>query len=125
MFCRKSCLLMVILFFFTFLSSAALAETNEWRLIHGDVVQILSQENKIMLETNGTILIFALEPECHIFRNGFPAAFESLRPITYVDFQDALCWINPRGLISCILANYSVHEEGGILINRDIFGNVK
>ncbi|HHY16126.1 MAG TPA: hypothetical protein GX521_08640 [Firmicutes bacterium] len=103
----------------------AAAETNRWQAVHGSVLQIFPEANKIMLWSDGKTLIFVLEPDCEILRQGCPVALESLRPITSTDFQDALCLINPRGLIDCIFANYFVCEKGGNLISLDIFGNVK
>lgn len=117
--------LVIIVICFSVLVQPVFGGTNEWRLVHGSVLQVFPEENKIMLQLDGAPLIFALEEECTILRYGRHAALESLRPITPTDFQDALCWLNPFGSISCILANYRVTEEGGILVKHDIFGNVK
>jgi hypothetical protein len=40
-------------------------------------------------------------------------------------YQDVLCWINTKGLVSLILVNYYVQEEDGLLVAYDIFGNRK
>ncbi len=122
---RKFDLVVVICILCACLAPRVDAQLNQWRLIHGNVLRIFPQANKIMLESDGNTFILILEEDCEIIRHGFPTTLESLRPVTSTDFQDALCWVNPRGLIGCILVNYFVYEEEGSLFSLDIFGNVK
>lgn len=96
-----------------------------WHMIHGNVVQVFPEQRKILFESMGEKKVLVLAEDCQILRLGRTADVASLRPITPNAFQDALCWINPQGQISCILANYRVQEEDGVLVSYDIFGNLK
>ena len=124
MFYRKFCLLIVIGLLLLF-PAMAHGNAKQWRLVHGYVLHVQPEENKIMLEMDGRPHIYLIEPDCTILRQGSPTSLASLRPITEYDLQDALCWINPQNQISCILANYSVCEEGGRLVKSAILGKVQ
>lgn len=95
------------------------------RVIYGDIVQVHTEEQKIMLEVSGQKSILLVEPDCVILRFGKETALASLRPISPEFYQDALCLLNSRGTVDCILVNYCFVEEDGLLVNYDIFGNPK
>lgn len=99
--------------------------TSSWQMVYGDVVQVFAEQQKILMESGGQKSILAVDCDCVILRLGKPASLESLRPIASGVYQDALCWVNSQGLVSYILVNYLVQEEDGLLVNYDIFGNLK
>lgn len=115
-----TCCLFLVVF-----TSSVFAQEGEWTMVHGDVVRIFPEQFKIMLEKDGQKSILELAQDCQILRQGRPCTIESLRPVFPGAYQDALCWFNERGLVSVLLVNYSVQEENGTLVARDIFGNVK
>ncbi len=94
-------------------------------MVHGDIVQVLTEEHKLLLASNGQEVYLVLEEDCRIFRQGAPATLASLRPVGPGAYQDALCWINPQGRVGLLLVNYHVEEENGMLVAYDIFGNRK
>lgn len=101
------------------------AKNVEWSLIHGEVLQVFEAEKKILLATEGQILILELETDCELFRLGQATSLRSLRPVSSDRFQDVLCWVNPFGFVGCLWANYTIKEEKGNLVNYDIFGKQK
>lgn len=119
---RFAAVVFVILALFSVQDSALAAP---WRMIHGEVLLVFPQQSKLLLASDGVKCIFELEPDCDILRCGCPVALDSARPIAPGVFQDALCWINKQGKIGHMLVNYSVEEAQGVLVNRDIFGNMK
>lgn len=106
-------------------TSTAWGQVEEWKMVHGDVLQVFTEQHKILLGCAGERRIYALEPDCQILRLGIPTSLDSMRPIASNAFQDALCWINGQGFVSHILVNYSVQEKDGSLVAYDIFGNLK
>ncbi|NLJ81304.1 MAG: hypothetical protein GX335_09805 [Firmicutes bacterium] len=125
MFVNKFKICFCLLLFLLPLTASAQTGDSQWRLIHGNVQQVLAAENKILLENEGERRILQLEADCLILRLGKEASLASLRPISGEDFQDVLCWVNPQGFVSFLLINYTILEEKGVLVNYDIFGNVK
>lgn len=117
--------LVLVLLLMLLATPTAWGQVDEWKMVHGDVLQVFSEQHKILVECADGRLIFNVEPECQILRMGIPTSLESLRPVTSDDFQDVLCWINGQGTISYIFVNYSVREKDGILVTYDIFGNLK
>jgi len=101
------------------------AYDDGWKMVHGDVLQVFADQHKILLDVDGVKEIYVLEVDCPILRSGVPVSLESMRPIGVNAYQDALCWVNPQGVIGHILVNYRVQEVDGILHNYDIFGNLK
>lgn len=106
-------------------ASPSLAQLNAWKMVHGEVVQVFPEHHKLLLEIEGQKQIYELSQDCKILRLGSQVALSSLRPITPNSFQDVLCWVDHRGVVSYILVNYSVQEEDGRLVAYDIFGNLK
>ncbi len=107
------------------ITSTAWGQEEGWKMVHGDVLQVFTEQHKILLNCAGERRIHVLEPDCQILRLGMPTSLESLRPVAPNAFQDALCWVNDQGLISHIFVNYSVLEREGVLVAYDIFGNLK
>jgi len=89
-FYRKFCLLIVIGLLLLF-PAMAHGNAKQWRLVHGYVLHVQPEENKIMLEVDGRPHIYLIELDCTILRQGSPTSLASLRPITEYDLQDALC----------------------------------
>ena len=118
----KQVLVLVLVLVFL---SAASSRAGAWKIVHGDVLQVFPEQHKILLESFGEKMIYELDAECQILRLGSPVSLESMRPVAPSAFQDALCWVNPQGLLSQIWVNYSVREEDGMLVHYDIFGNLK
>ena len=114
-----------ILVLVLFVTQAARGQMHGWKMVHGDVLQVFSEQHKILLDVSGEKTIYTLERDCQILRFSVPTGLDSLRPITSGAFQDALCWINEQGRIAHILVNYAVSEEDGVLVAYDIFGNLK
>ncbi|NLM40864.1 MAG: hypothetical protein GX199_00965 [Firmicutes bacterium] len=107
------------------LPAAACAHGPQWKLVHGDVLQVLLDEHRLLVACDGQEQYLSLEEDCRIFRQGQPVSLASLRPVGPEAFQDVLCWISPTGLVGLILVNYHVQEENGLLVAYDIFGNPK
>lgn len=103
----------------------SLASGHDWKMVHGDVLQVFPEQHKILLDCSGERMIYELEEDCLIWRLGAPASLASMRPVYPGAFQDALCWVNPCGRLSHVLVSYSVHEEDGLLVAYDIFGNLE
>lgn len=125
MFMRNICVCVASIVLFLGLAAPAFAQIPQWKMVHGEVLQVLPDEHKLLLGYDGQEVYLSLEDGCRIFRQGKPAALESLRPVGPGAYQDALCWINARGVVSMILVNYYVQEEDGLLVAYDIFGNPK
>lgn len=106
-------------------SNQAMAQGAQWMLVHGEVLQVFPEEYKLLLACAEEQRLLGLTEDCRIFREGEPVTLASLRPVGPGAFQDALCWINPQGLVGLILVNYWVVEEDGLLASYDIFGNPK
>lgn len=122
---RNIKLLVLVGFVVLVLSAQTNGQNRSWQMIHGDVIQVDSKQQKLLLKSEGNGHIFVLEDDCAILRHGQETTLEALRPISTGAYQDALCWINPQGKVSYILVNYSVEEIDGALVNYDIFGNRK
>ncbi|HHY09613.1 MAG TPA: hypothetical protein GX528_03510 [Firmicutes bacterium] len=101
------------------------AQSPGFYALHGEIKQVFLEQRKVLISTAGKKLILVLEPDCEILRDGKPTSLQSLRPITATDFQDALFWLNRRGLVSCLWVNYRVSEENGTLQAYNIFGEAK
>lgn len=106
-------------------ASTVWAQVDGWKMVHGDVLQVFVDQHKILLESRGEQRVYVLDADCQILRLGVSVSLESMHPVAPNAYQDALCWINPLGLIGHILVNYSVQEKDGILASYDIFGNLK
>lgn len=115
----------VLMFAMVVCTFPASAQVAPWRMVHGEVVQVFPEQHKILLEHAGQKEIFQLVEDCQILREGSPVTLSSLRPIAPGAFQDALLWLDHRGEVNLVLANYRVQEEHGVLVNYDIFGNLK
>lgn len=124
MLCRNIKLI-VLLSLVVIFTPQVYAGQKPWKMIHGDVLQVLPEQQKFLLHSVEGSEIYVLENDCIILRSGKPTTLDALRPIAPDAFQDVLCWLNSQGLISYIFVNYSIQEEQGILVSRDIFGNVK
>ncbi len=121
----RSIKLLVVLGLLLASVSTVWAQVDGWKMVHGEVVQVFADQHKIMLESSGQQRIYLLDADCQILRLGVPVSLESMRPIASNAYQDALCWINPQGLIGHVMVNYTVREQEGILVSYDIFGNLK
>jgi hypothetical protein len=114
-----------IVIFLLVISGPVWAQGPPWRIVHGEVCQVLADQHTLLLAYDGQGEYLALTDDCLILREGQATSLESLRPIGPDAFQDALCWVNPSGLVELILVNYYVEEENGALVSYDIFGNRK
>lgn len=114
---------MLVLGLLLLFSTSVRGAMDEWRVVHGNIVAIFPQQQKIMLESSADKRIYVLTSDCQILRSGAPTSLDSLRPIATDAFQDALCWVNCQGHIEYLLVNYSALEQNGILTTYDIFGN--
>lgn len=124
MFSKKSIEMIVIMLLVMAFSGVAYAQG--WEMIHGEIRQVFPEERKVLLDSYGEKHILLLTADCEILRKGKPTGIASLRPITQNDFQDAIFWVNSHGQVSYVLVNYSIEEEQkGILVKRDIFGNIQ
>lgn len=106
-------------------SAAAWVGEEQWRIVHGEVLQVYPQEHKLLVDLGSGSELLLLAEDCQILRQGAEVALASLRPIAPGALQDVLLWLNGQGLVCLILANYHVQEENGALVSYDIFGNVK
>lgn len=122
---RNIKLLSIIVIVLLCCSDPVLSKVEAWYVVYGDVLQVFPEQNKLLLETKAAKEIFVLDSECTILRQGQETTLYALRPVDFGFYQDALCWIDSRGLIRYILVNYHVQEEEGHLLNYDIFGNLK
>lgn len=121
----RSITLVLVLAVILSLTSIASGHISGWKMVHGDVLQVFPEQHKILMKINGEQTILVLDAQCPIYRLGTTVRLESMRPIAPDTFQDALCWIDEQGLVRHVLVNYNVHEEDGVLVAYDIFGNLK
>ncbi|HOB41391.1 MAG: hypothetical protein WBI99_01400 [Limnochordia bacterium] len=125
MFMEKYSGVWVLVLLLLALPAGAWAQGSQWQMVHGEVLQVLPEEHKLVIACGGEEVLLAVEEDCRVFRQDQPVALASLRPVAAGAYQDVLCWINTKGLVSLILVNYYVQEEDGLLVAYDIFGNRK
>lgn len=108
----------------TIFSATASCDQN-WQMVHGDILQVFSEQEKLLVRIGAEKQIIELAPDCEIIRLGQPSTLIALCPIGPEAYQDALLWLNHYNLASYILVNYYVEEQDGELVSRDIFGKLK
>ena len=93
--------------------------------VHGDILEVFPEQNKIRVLTDDGMTILELDPNCEIFRGTQEISVYALRPVAEGYYQDGLFLFNASGQVMEIFVNYSMQEEAGYLVFYDIFGEIK
>lgn len=110
-------------------ASAAGGQREFTHWIHGEIVEVFPEQNKLRVLYDGKMGIFSLTRGGEIYRGGRLVSLVSTRPITESRFQEGLFFFNEHGEIILMIVDYSIAEveteAGSVLVYYDIFGRVK
>ena len=57
-------------------------------MVHGEVLQVLPEEHKLVIACGGEEVLLAVEEDCRVLRQDKPVAMASLLPVAYGETQN-------------------------------------
>ena len=105
------------------------AECGEYRWLHGEIVEVFPEQNKLQVLTCREFTILRLASGAEIYRRGRPVSLNSARPIAESRFQEGLFLVDRHEEVILMIVDYTIAEiqteTGTMIVYYDIFGRVK